>query len=119
MKGLIISTLLVASVAIAVTPVVSTVYADAYPQDVQKRQALDFCVERNQSFDRLLATDRAACYHRYLPADQPAAQPSWREPRLAANFVDLWQAAGRGAMPQNDVRFEQQTMSALRAEHRD
>ncbi len=116
MKGLTISALLAVAVVIAVTPVVSTVYADAYPADPVKSQALALCSAADDGFNRLLATERAACYEQFLPA-HPASSAQQSQGRPVhiptANFVDLWQAQGRGRMAQDDIRFQQQTADSL------
>jgi hypothetical protein len=116
MKGLLLSALFVGAVVAAVSPVVSTIYADAYPQDPVKRQALDQCYEADHGFNRLLADERADCYRRFMPAAAPV-MPLARvvEPHLAANFVDLWQAQARGRQPRNDVRTQQLNAAALRS----
>ncbi len=119
MKGLMISALLAAAVIFAVTPVASTVYADAYPKDPLKRQALEACFHANPGFNRLLAAERAGCYERLMRAQAPTSLPNQgRQLHIpAANFVDLWQAAGRGHLPQNDIRFQQHNAEALRQLH--
>jgi len=115
MKGLLISALFAGAVVAAVTPALSTIYADAYPQDPVKRQALDECYQTDHGFNRLLADERAACYQRFVPPAPPALPlAAAGQPQLAANFVDLWQAQGRGHQPMNDVRTQQQNTAALR-----
>ena len=116
MKGVLISALFLGATVAAVSPLLSTVYGDAYPADPGKRQALDQCYEADHGFNRLLANDRASCYRRFLPA-APSVLPLARagRPYLAANFVDLWQAQARGHQPMSDVRTQQQNAAALRA----
>ncbi|MBV9862569.1 MAG: hypothetical protein JO267_10525 [Alphaproteobacteria bacterium] len=114
MKALLIGALFAGAVTVAVTPVLSTVYADAYPQDPSKRQALAHCIDADRGFNRLIATERAACYGRYVPAQAPQAQGPRPQPHIAANFVDLWKSQARGHQPVNDVRLQQQNAEALR-----
>ncbi|HZT86597.1 MAG TPA: hypothetical protein VFA12_01425 [Stellaceae bacterium] len=102
---------LLAFVMIGVTPLATTMYRDAYPAELQRREALDRCSLGDPTFVRFLAAQRDACYRRFFAApSSSAAPPAPVQPGLAtANFVDLWQAAGRGHQPANDVRSQAQT----------
>jgi hypothetical protein len=115
MKGTLISSLFLGAAVAAVSPVLSTIYADAYPGDPIKRQALAQCYQADHGFNRLLADERAACYQRFAPVAPPAL-PLARaaEPQIAVNFVDLWQAQARGRQPAHDLRIQQQNSAALR-----
>ena len=84
MKGFTLSALLATAVAAWFAPVASTIYRDAYPSDLPKRQALALCLQADSDFNRLLAGARAACYGRRLPALAPVApQAHVTEPHLA------------------------------------
>jgi hypothetical protein len=96
---------------IAVAPVTTTIYSDAYPADLQKQRALDQCAARNRYFSRFFAVDRKACYRSVLgipPSDEPQHEMPLHA-LATANFVDLWQAAGRGHLPANDIRMQVQS----------
>jgi hypothetical protein len=102
---------LIALVIPGLAPVTTTIYRDAYPDDFQKRIALDQCSATDRDFSRFFAAERNACYQRLLatpPNGQTAATPT-RAPMVASNFVDLWRAAGGGHLPANDVRAQAQT----------
>jgi len=115
MKGVLLAAVFAAGIGVALTPVVSTIYADAYPQDPMKREALAQCSRADREFNRLLADERAACYRRFLPEPPPALPVAQaEEPHVAANFVDLWQAQARGHQPAGDVRTQQRNGDALR-----
>ena len=55
----------------ALAPVAATVYADLYPVNPERSQALRQCAAADPNFKRLLAATRAACYERHIHA-QPA-----------------------------------------------
>jgi hypothetical protein len=83
-------------------------YDSVFPSDPLKREALDLCFRQNHGFNRLVTAERQSCYAAVLPTQQAAAQGGIRNLGLhAANFVDLWQAAGQGHMPKNDIRAQQ------------
>ena len=90
------------------------IYARLYPGDPVKREALDVCFRQDHNFNRLFAAERRACYNQMLPA--AATRTSSGNPigLQTANFVDLWQAAGRGHMPKNDIRAQQQASQVVR-----
>ncbi|MBV9863041.1 MAG: hypothetical protein JO267_12950 [Alphaproteobacteria bacterium] len=116
MKALTISALFAGAITIALSPALTTVYGDAYPQDAGKRQALALCAQSNQGFNRLFATERAACYEHFAPVAMPV-QPQFggQAPHIGiANFVDLWKAQGRGHQPTHDVLTQQQNAESLR-----
>ena len=118
MKGLMLSCLLAGAAVIAVTPVLSTVYADAYPTDPLKHAALERCVESSSGFNRLLAAERAACYARLIPTPAAIQQAKAPPAQVAAvNFVDMMHSAARGRQPQNDVRVEQENFSFTHQRH--
>jgi hypothetical protein len=71
MKGWSIAGLLLASVALALTPAISTIYREAFPAEPIKRAALAACTQADAGFRRLIADDRAKCYARQLPAPPP------------------------------------------------
>jgi hypothetical protein len=90
-------------------------YDRIFPKDPLKREALAFCFQQDHGFNRLDDTARRACYEQLLPA-QPAMPSAEAKPPIAlqaANFVDLWQDAGRGHAPKNDVRLQQETNHML------
>jgi hypothetical protein len=113
MKGVLISALLVGAVAATMSPMITAIYHDAYPQDPGKRQALDQCYQADHAFNRLLASERAACYERLAPPSLPVARAG--AGYAAANFVDLWQAQSRGHQPMDDVRTQQRNAASLRS----
>jgi hypothetical protein len=82
-------------------------YQQLYPNDAMQRQALDLCFMQDPHFDRFDAAERANCYSHNAPALGVAAASA--AVPINSNFVDLWRAAGRGSMPQNDVRAAQWT----------
>ena len=76
MKLLTITAIATAALLLALAPVVSTIYGEAYPGDGAKRAALDACALADPGFNRLNAGERARCYARVLqtpPADSPQA----------------------------------------------
>lgn len=119
MKGLLLAGLLGAALGVAVvqpggiagflddpSSVLGT-FGGIFPMDRARQEALDACFEQDHGFNRLLSAEREACYERVLPARQ--AQGSGNAlVAQAANFVDLWKAAGQGAAPKNDIRSQQQ-----------
>ncbi|MBV8888833.1 MAG: hypothetical protein JO305_04110 [Alphaproteobacteria bacterium] len=82
-------------------------YARIFPGDPIKREALDLCFREDHGFNRLVAAERRACYDQFHTADEAAVAH-------AANFVDLWQDAGRGHVPANDIRAQQEAAKVLR-----
>ena len=90
-------------------------YDAVYPQNAAERQALDLCFQQDHEFNRLDGAERAHCYRSMLPWRQAEADPAGVEGRAvrSANFVDLWRAAGRGHMPTNDVRAQEQAARVL------
>jgi hypothetical protein len=112
MKIILLAGLAGLAVAAAVGVQPSTVlafYDQLYPSDPVQRQALDDCVALDPRFNRLDASERAACYRqsRISAAAAPAAAP-------AGNYVDLWRAAGQGHLRQDDVRAAQQNARYVR-----
>ena len=85
-------------------------YHRVFPGDPLKQQALDLCFRQDHGFNRLFAAERSACYEKYLP---PQAAGNRDVGVNAANFVDLWAAAGRGHTPQDDIRAQQQAAQVL------
>lgn len=82
-------------------------FQELYPSDPVQRQALDQCFAQDPQLDRLDSAAREACLRRMLPA-MAAAEAAENPTQQASNFVDLWQAAGRGVAPQNDIRYQEQ-----------
>jgi hypothetical protein len=78
-------------------------YRQLYPADPGQRRALNECFTQDPNFNRLDAAAREACFRHNAPALGSVATA----PVPQQNFVDLWQAAGQGRMPQNDIRAEQ------------
>ncbi len=68
LKILTIAALVLAGVATALAPVLSTLYAEAFPTDPGKEQALRLCGSQDPGFNRLIAASRTACYERNLNA---------------------------------------------------
>lgn len=94
-------------VAIVRPDAVGALYQQLYPSDPEMRRALNECFTLDPQFNRLDPAARQACYRHMLPsAAKEAAAP---HPPAASNFVDLWRASGRGHLPQNDIRAEEQT----------
>jgi hypothetical protein len=120
LRGLAIVVTAAAALTVALTPLLRTIYADAYPGDPAKRRALDLCFGADPGITRLFAAARSECYARYLDHSVPAAPaPLASQPVIPpANFVDLWQAAGRGPQPQNDIIREVQSALVARLPHR-
>jgi hypothetical protein len=74
MKCLSVASLLLASVALALAPAITTIYREAFPSELVKRAALTACAQADSGFDRLIAVERAKCYARQLqtvPAPEP------------------------------------------------
>jgi hypothetical protein len=71
MKGWSIAALLLVSVALALTPAISTIYRESFPAEPIKRAALAACAQSDARFSRLIADERAKCYARQLPAPPP------------------------------------------------
>jgi hypothetical protein len=94
--------LVAAAAAGAQSSAVLTFYQRLYPSDAAQRQALDDCGALDSRFNRLDASERAACYRRHSRY------------HATGNFVDLWRAAGEGHLRQNDVRAEQQNARYVR-----
>jgi hypothetical protein len=88
MKDIVVSAILIAVGVIGLTHVdsIQHLYADAYPQSVERRQALERCAVSNTGFDRLDAAERANCYAR-LKVPPPSIQ-----------------VMGTGREPQDDIR---------------
>ena len=82
------------------------IFARLYPGDRVKREALDLCFRQDHNFNRLFASERRACYDHVLSGQEAAANNGLG--LQSANFVDLWQSAGHGHLPQNDVRAQQE-----------
>jgi hypothetical protein len=104
----------VAGVASAAPNILVELYNDVFPEDQAKRMALSECFQVDHAFNRLDGATREDCYRRIL-IDQTAAQrhpPS--APILAVNMVDLSRAAGRGSVPANDIRVQQETDNWVR-----
>jgi len=59
------------SVALALTPAISTIYREAFPAEPVKRAALAACAQADPGFHRLIAGDRARCYARQLQLPPP------------------------------------------------
>jgi len=72
MKEFVIAASLLGSMALALTPAVSTICREAFPAEPVKRAALAACAQTDPGFHRLMAEDRAKCYARQL---QAAPQP--------------------------------------------
>jgi hypothetical protein len=68
MKGLSVAASLLAAVALALMPAVSTIYREAFPAEATKRAALAACVQADSGFRRLIAVERAKCYARQWQA---------------------------------------------------
>jgi len=70
MKDIVVSAIMIAVGIIGLTNVdsIQRLYDEAYPQSMEKSQALDRCAAANGSFDRLNAGDRANCYARLRPS---------------------------------------------------
>jgi hypothetical protein len=121
LRGLAILITIAATITIALMPLVRTIYADAYPDELAKRHALDHCFGADAGLTRLFAARRSECYARYLDLAAPAAASraiAGQRPAPPANFVDLWQAAGRGRQPQNDVIRKAQSALVAAVPHR-
>jgi hypothetical protein len=71
MKGFSVAACLLASVALALAPAVSTIYRQAFPAEPVKRAALAACAQADPGFHRLIAGQRAKCYARQLQAQPP------------------------------------------------
>jgi hypothetical protein len=71
MKFLTVTAVVTAALLLALAPVVSAVYGEAYPSDGTQRAALNACAAADPGFNRLNAGARARCYARLLQA--PAA----------------------------------------------
>jgi hypothetical protein len=117
---LVVVVALVASLALGIIQPAEwwDTYQQLYPSDPEQRRALDQCFTLDAQFSRLDANQREACYRHYLPGGGAAVQTAAMVPRptapAAANFVDLWRAAGQGHLPQNDIRAEQQNDRFMR-----
>jgi|HubBroStandDraft_6_1064221.scaffolds.fasta_scaffold1388482_1 hypothetical protein len=99
-----------ASVAVANPGAFRNLFEVAYPRDAAMRQALTDCFLSDFHFDRFDAAQRDACYRHRLPTIEPAAAvPTGHLAPKDENPINLKQAASAGSMPQNDIRFEQQT----------
>jgi len=116
MKGLWFPIVLAvtAGVAVAHPDAVQELYEQLYPGDPAKREALEQCFMADYKFNRLNPSEREACYKRKLAPPPVAAAfvPPSIPPRPylpQVNQVDLRRSAAQGRMPQNDVRFQQQT----------
>lgn len=122
MKALLFSGLIGAAISGAVVQpsAVTDVFGNAdsivdlynriFPGDPLKQEALDLCFRQDHAFNRLFGSERSACYAKFLPSQLAGARSGTsQDVRLhAANFVDLWQSAGRGHAPKDDVRAQQQ-----------
>ena len=112
MNGLVISGLIAGAIGVALTHpnAVTNFYAEIYPTDPLKREALERCIQDDHNFNRLAAGERAGCYARVLPVEHAAGYetPDQQIAMRNANFVDLWRAAGRGHVPKNDIVLQQQ-----------
>jgi hypothetical protein len=84
MKGLSIAAALFASVTLALTPTIATIYREAFPAEPEKRAALAACAEADPGFRRLIAEQRAQCYARQLLAPE-APLPVPRALEIAAS----------------------------------
>ena len=118
MNGLVISGLIAGAIGVALTHpnAVANFYAEIYPADPLKREALERCIDDDHNFNRLAADERAGCYARVLSIAQAAgyAAADQRVAMQNANFVDLWRAAGRGHVPKNDIVLQQDTVHLIR-----
>ena len=74
MRFLTVTAVVTAALLLALAPVVSAVYGEAYPSDGIQRAALNACVAADPRFNRLNAGARARCYARLLQAP-PAPAP--------------------------------------------
>jgi len=83
MRAVSIASFLLASLAVALAPAVMTVYREAFPAEAAKRAALAACARADPGFDRLIASDRAQCYARRLPAAE-TPQPVPRRGEIAS-----------------------------------
>ena len=83
-------------------------YRQAYPSDPARQQALDMCIRRDRMFNRADAAAREACYREELAGTAYAPASVAPAPTAGPNFVDLYQAAGRGHLPADDIRVREQ-----------
>lgn len=70
MKGLSIAAVLLASIALALTPTVNAIYGEAFPAEPARRAALAACAVADPGFHRLIAEERALCYAQQLQAPE-------------------------------------------------
>jgi len=84
MKALSIPAFLIAAIALALVPAVSTIYGEAYPAEAAKRAALAVCAQSDPGFDRFYAGQRAQCYARQLSAPRVAPAVPRREQLVEA-----------------------------------
>ena len=84
MKDIMVSAMLIAVGIFGLTHVdgIQRLYDEAYPQSVEKSQALDRCAAANSGFDRLDAAERANCYARLRAPSPGLIIGSQRESRL-------------------------------------
>lgn len=88
MRFLTITAVVTGALLLALAPVISAVYGEAYPSDRTQRAALNACATADPAFNRLNAGARARCYARLLEAP-PAPAPSLprREEIAESNFA--------------------------------
>ena len=114
MKKLLVAVVIgiVAGCAIMQSKTVSGLYAEVYPSDAAKREALDLCIFANPQFNRFDLAARTACYKQ----QRGGAMASGTQVPTGSttNQVDLRQAASQGSVPRNDVRLVQQSDGSMR-----
>jgi hypothetical protein len=81
-------------------------FSEYYPSDFIKRHVLNLCSSYDFSFNRFNVTTRDECYE-----SMPKGTPGKAHARigLAANQLDLRQAADLHGVPSNDIRVIERT----------
>lgn len=78
-------------------------YQAVYPSDPARRHALDLCILRDPTFDRLDRTQRDDCYREELGSLPDSAAQNAKQ----LSFIDRWRASGEGHLPANDIRSQE------------
>jgi hypothetical protein len=87
-------------------------WANIYPTDPARREALNLCALADPNFNRVSAGARTACYQHTF--EKPAPQVTAATAGIGANQVDLRRAASATSAPRNDIRLVQQSDGSIR-----